>query len=214
MRSPTLRPPALSRGLLTLLLGLLVSFVSFVSLVAVVGVGPASAHDAVETTVPGDGKSVEKMPESVTLTMSEVPLPVGLQVLVKGPDGKSYAEGTASVAERTVTQQVSANAPGGSYEVAYRVTSSDGHPVTGTFRFFAAVGRDGSTATATPTGLAPQPDTKEAGSGQLAPILLTVIAAVVLGTLAMFLWLVARRRSDEQEARRQRARLQAEDDDV
>jgi hypothetical protein len=44
------------------------------------------------------------------------------------------------LAENTVSQDLQPGAPAGSYTVAWRVTSADGHPVSGAFSFTAEPG--------------------------------------------------------------------------
>jgi copper resistance protein C len=47
----------------------------------------ASAHDVLESTAPASGATVDRMPQSVTLTFTEAPLTIGTQVVVTGPSG-------------------------------------------------------------------------------------------------------------------------------
>ena len=105
----------------------------------------ASAHDVLETTTPAADSTVERMPQSVSLTFTDAPLSIGTQVVVTGPSG-AVQQGAPTIEGRVVTQAISPSAPAGSYTVAYRVTSDDGHPVTGSFAFVATTGLDGSTA--------------------------------------------------------------------
>lgn len=155
----------------------------------------AAAHDALERTDPADGSSVSLLPASVTLTFSENPLELGTQVVVTGPTGP-VSSGTPTIQGRDVVQAISPTAPGGDYTVSYRVTSDDGHPVTGTFSFHATVGLDGSTATAGPTvHVKPVSAADEAdgsGSSLLVPILLTIVGTVVLLGVGGFLLLRGR----------------------
>jgi methionine-rich copper-binding protein CopC len=154
----------------------------------------ALAHDVLERTNPADGTTVSTMPASVVLTFSENPLDIGAQVLVVGPSGP-VSSGVPTISGRDVTQAVAADAPGGDYTVTYRVTSDDGHPVSGTFSFHATVGRDGSTATAGATVHVRPVDTEDqaaARSSLLVPVLLTIVATVLLLGLAGYLVLRSR----------------------
>jgi methionine-rich copper-binding protein CopC len=155
----------------------------------------ASAHDVLERTNPADGTSVDRLPGAVELTFSEEPVAIGTQVLVKGPSG-NVESGSPSIDGRVVTQPLDLDAPGGDYTVTYRVTSDDGHPVTGTFTFHAVVGLDGSTATAGPSvhvkpaGAAEQEAT---ASSPFVPVLLTVVGTLVLLGIGGFVVLRGRR---------------------
>jgi len=156
----------------------------------------AFAHDVLEKTVPADGTTVDRVPASVQLVLSDEPLALGLQVVVKGPTG-DVAEGAATINGREVSQPVAATAPAGQYTVAYRVTSGDGHPITGSFSFNARMGLDGSTATAAPTvhvAPVPNPDSEAAKESQLVPIVLTAAGALIAAGLIAFVLLRGRRR--------------------
>lgn len=181
-------------ALVTLLVGLVL-----------VGAPAASAHDALESTSPADGVTLDRLPHQVTLTFAEQPLPLGLQVLVKGPTG-DVAQGPATISGPVVTQQLSPQAPAGAYVVTYRVTSSDGHPISGTFGFHAIVGLDGSTATATATATAPQgaaaarqgqdtPGQSAAETPSFVPVMLTIAGAVIILAMIAVIWLLSRRRT-------------------
>ncbi len=85
------------------------------------------------------------MPRAWSLTFTEAPLSIGTQVVVTGPSG-AVRPGAPTINGRVVTQAIAPSAPAGSYTVTYRVTSDDGHPVTGSFAFVATTGLDGSTA--------------------------------------------------------------------
>ena len=152
----------------------------------------AFAHDVLERTNPADGTSVTQLPGTVVLTFSEAPLEIGTQVVVTGPAGP-VSSGSPTVEGRDVTQALAPNAPGGDYTVSYRVTSDDGHPVTGTFSFHAAIGLDGSTATAgASVHVKPTAGADDAQGSLLVPILLTIVGTVVLLGVGGFLVLRGR----------------------
>ncbi|WP_328295282.1 copper resistance protein CopC [Kineococcus sp. NBC_00420] len=106
--------------------------------------GPAAAHDRLESTDPADGSTLDVAPDAVVLTMSSAPLALGTQVQVTGPAGV-VSSGEPRIVDETITEPLTGDLPAGSYEVQWRVTSSDGHPISGSFTFTA-------TGAATPTG--------------------------------------------------------------
>ena len=168
---------------------------SVLAVLAVVVLGTAltaSAHDVLETTTPAAGSTVERMPQSVSLTFTEQPLSIGTQVVVTGPSG-AVQQGAPTVAGRVVTQAISPSAPAGSYTVTYRVTSDDGHPVSGTFGFLATTGLDGSTA-APGTTLQPraEPAADDSTSFPFAAVLLTIAGTLVLLGIGGFVALRSR----------------------
>jgi copper resistance protein C len=154
----------------------------------------ASAHDVLETSTPAADSTVERMPPSVTLTFTEAPLSIGTQVVVTGPSG-AVQQGAPTIEGGVVTQAISSSAPAGSYTVAYRVTSDDGHPVTGSFAFIATTGLDGSTAA--PVAPAEQPGatgstSDDSSSFPLAAVMLSIAGTLVLLGVGGFVALRAR----------------------
>ena len=99
--------------------------------IALVGLsrGEAAAHTDLESSAPSDGEVLAVAPQAITLTFTEAVQPQFVQVAVTAPGGQSVNSGAAVVDGRMVRQQVSVSA-NGAYVVAYRVVSSDGHPVS------------------------------------------------------------------------------------
>lgn len=111
---------------LTVLLALLVTLIA--------AAGPARAHDVLLGSSPEDGSVQASAPEEIVLTFSGEIATIGAQVVVEGPDG-TVADGDPEVEGVTVTQPVSPDAPAGDYSVVWRVTSEDGHPISGDFTY-------------------------------------------------------------------------------
>lgn len=115
-------------------------------------VGPlsvAQAHDELTNTVPADGVEVDEVPDEVRMEFIGGVAPVGTVVAVSGPlgevtDGEPQIDGTA------VIQPLVDDVPPGDYSVVWRVTSQDGHPISGEFGY--AVPSAGIEAQTTPTG--------------------------------------------------------------
>ncbi len=122
------------------------------------GAPAASAHDVLVKTSPADGSTVPRVPDKVVLTFDQPALAVGTELKITGPSG-DVQQGKPVLVDNTVSQAIAPGSPAGDYTVLWRVTSDDGHPVSGTFTFTAAHG-SGTTAsgpptpTATPTGTA------------------------------------------------------------
>lgn len=114
----------LRAGALGLLLAVLITLLTAV---------PGSAHNELTESSPADGDS-GPAPTDVVLTFSGEIAPVGAAVEVSGPDGL-VSEGAAAVDGESVTQTLAANLPAGDYRVTWRVTSSDGHPISGEYGF-------------------------------------------------------------------------------
>jgi methionine-rich copper-binding protein CopC len=131
------------------------------------GAGAAQAHSTLVSADPADGSAVGSVPAQVTLTFSEPVEPLGTQVVVLAPDGRTVSSGDAVLAGTSVSEALVSGLPAGVYRVEWRVTSSDGHPVSGTFGFTAAAGSPtagpaqaavtAATAGPTPATLVPVP---------------------------------------------------------
>ena len=67
-------------------------------------------------------------------------------------EARESAAGPVEVHDAVVTQPVAAGAPAGEYTVRWRVTSADGHPITGSFRFTATASGGGTGPASAPSG--------------------------------------------------------------
>ena len=161
--------------------------------------GPAAAHDAAESSSPADGATVATPPAKVSITFSKNPLGLGAQVKVSDPAGTDWADGKVEIVDNVASQSLREGAPAGKYTVAWRVVSSDSHPIEGTFAFTATSGSAGSTAAVpVPTAGTPQPGITPApekvpDASEPFPWSIVVFAAVALGLLVT-LGVLARRR--------------------
>ncbi|WP_051682006.1 copper resistance protein CopC [Cellulomonas sp. HZM] len=118
---------------LTLGLGLLPAVGLGLALVA----APAQAHDVLVGTTPADGSTVDVPPAKVTIEFEEPAVALGTEVRVTGPDGSVVSTGDPELVDTSVSQALEEDLPAGSYAVTWRVTSQDGHAVSGTFAFTA-----------------------------------------------------------------------------
>lgn len=160
---------------------------------------PASAHDALGGTVPVAGSTVTVAPTEVTLTFAESPMTQGLGLAVTGPDGSSVTTGTPTVRVNVVSQRLVALTRSGTYTVAYRVVSSDGHPVAGTYSFVLAL-PTGATATtaAVPSPSAPSTapaPVEQEGDGTGSGIGPWVVGSLLVVAAALGVVLTRRRRA-------------------
>jgi len=97
--------------------------------------GPVSAHSALQSSTPADQAELVQPPTAVTLTFNEAVDSEFSDVVVTGPDGQARQEGATQVQGSTVTQPLRPLTEDGRYDVAYRVVSADGHPITGELSF-------------------------------------------------------------------------------
>ncbi|MGI5175900.1 copper resistance CopC family protein [Dactylosporangium sp. CA-152071] len=157
---------------------------------------PAWAHAKLVKSDPADGATVSAPLTAVTFTFNE---PVKQQfstVVVTGPDGVSYSDGTPKSVDKTLTQSVKP-LPAGAIKVAWRTVSVDGHPIEGQLTFTNAAPAPTTAAPSSPppaTSAAPAtasaatptvgtgPASSDSGASGLLWVVLGVVAvALVLG---------------------------------
>ncbi|MET8333750.1 copper resistance CopC family protein [Streptosporangium canum] len=93
---------------------------------------PALAHDTLKSSDPAKGAKVESLTQ-VKLTFSaSVRFP---NVVVHTADNVAHQDGKPAVDGAVVTQRLKDGLPPGDYVIAYRVVSSDGHPIEGEIPF-------------------------------------------------------------------------------
>jgi len=118
-------------------------------LIAFLCADPASAHTRLVETTPADGTQIAAAPNAVSLTFSGEVLKLGAAVKVSGPGGSTQM-GAAKLKGKTVSWPVAGELANGKYNVSWRVTAADGHPIDGKFNFVLQVPKP-TTATPTPT---------------------------------------------------------------
>jgi methionine-rich copper-binding protein CopC len=111
----------------------------------------AQAHNILVGTSPAGGSTAKVVPAAVMLTFNEPGLAIGTEIIVTGPAGQEQS-GAAVLVNNTVTEHLQPGSPAGPYAVLWRVTSADGHPVSGKFTFTAASPSTGARPTATTAG--------------------------------------------------------------
>jgi copper resistance protein C len=141
---------------------------------------PAWAHNVLKSSNPAEGKTVPRTPSSVVLTFDEPAIALGTKLVVTGPTGPVQV-GTPRLVDTTVTQDLQPGAPAGQYTVDWRVTSADGHPISGSFIFTTEAPGIGSPESSP----APAPLTAPASGGSLTSWLLGAAVLVVIAGLVV-----------------------------
>jgi methionine-rich copper-binding protein CopC len=165
--------------------------------VTVLGAPAALAHDTLEASTPTANAEVSGL-KTIELEYSgRIRFPV---VVLHTAAGRQITLGTPEASGPKVTATVPQPLPGGKYVIAWRVVSSDGHPIEGEIPFTVkgAPGDESSAAASAPvsapaaTPAAPAASSASADAGQGVPTWLWggLIALVVLGVVV---WLLTRR---------------------
>jgi methionine-rich copper-binding protein CopC len=140
----------MSRLLATLVLAI------SLTVLAVAGAGAAWAHATRVATDPVENAELSQSPQKVSATFSEALQPEFAAMTVVGPDGNLWSTGDPQVDGAVISVGVRPLGPSGTYTVNYRVTSADGHVVSGSWSFrltAASTGTPGpSASTTSPSG--------------------------------------------------------------
>jgi hypothetical protein len=149
------------------------------------GIPEATAHTFLTTTDPGADTTLSAGPSRVTATFNEDLQPTFAAMTVVGPDGNLWSSGDAEVSGKKAGVAVRPLGPSGRYTVNYRVTSDDGHVVSGSWSFSVTVPSTGS----------PGPAVQGPVEQNRISLLSFIVGAVVL-IGAGALWGLRRRRSE------------------
>jgi len=142
----TVLSPSSSRRRLTTVLqallavGCALSFAFGAALVtSVITAAPASAHAALVKITPAADARLTKAPAQVVVEFNEPVSSNFATVVVTTAAGAAVTRGKATVLGGKVTQALTPDLGSGDYAIAFRVTSDDGHPVTGKSKFTLAL---------------------------------------------------------------------------
>ncbi|MFI5428394.1 copper resistance protein CopC [Aeromicrobium sp. UC242_57] len=105
----------------------------------VLGAGPVSAHTSLTGSDPADGASLDVAPSSITLDFNEN-IGARPQVAVTAPDGKPVKVTNIKAVNNQITADVADVGQRGTYALAFRVVSADGHPVSTTLTYEVTTG--------------------------------------------------------------------------
>ncbi len=121
------------------------------AVIALAGAPTASAHAVRLATDPAVDAVVTTGPATVSATFNETLQTSFAAMAVVGPDGNLWSTGQPRVHGAIIDIDVLPLGPAGTYTANYRVTSGDGHVVSGSWPFHLSVagtGRPGPAASA------------------------------------------------------------------
>lgn len=98
---------------------------------------PATAHDSIVGTSPEDGAVLDAAPTSIAVTLSDAPQAIAPRMIVTDEAGSIVLDEEPVLTDRSASAELPA-LENGTYQVAWRVVSSDGHPIQGTYSFTVA----------------------------------------------------------------------------
>ena len=126
----------------------------------------ASAHTDLVSTVPATGAVLSSAPDAVILTFDEDLLAAAAEASILDSSGGLVREATATVSGAVATIAWPTDLGSGAYQVAYRVASGDGHPITGSLQFSYTV----ASGAAGQTAQSPEPAAAPTATATSAPV--------------------------------------------
>ncbi|MEV1073637.1 copper resistance CopC family protein [Micromonospora parva] len=154
--------------------------------------GPAWAHNSLRAATPARDATVSSAPTEVTLEFMRRLDPAFTTIVLTDAGKRKLATGEPVVTGATSTVQVTDTLPNGTYTVAYRVVSVDGHPVQGSYPFTVADPTASAAPVANLSASAPAPAAAgaESDDGPSAGVLVAgaALALLVLVTAVGLRW--------------------------
>lgn len=150
----------------------------------------AGAHTALTATEPAADGVLTSSPSRVSATFNEPIQPMFAAMTVIGPDQNLWSTGDTTVDGRVVGVELRPLGPAGSYTANYRVTSADGHVVSGSWSFTLSVAGPGRPSPVVPAA-PPAPQSGSNSSGRSGVVFALAGAAIVTG---LVVWLLRRPR--------------------
>jgi methionine-rich copper-binding protein CopC len=156
-------------------------------------VPPASAHSELVESTPASGAELRKAPTEVELVFGEGVQQQGGRIVVSTGDTIVSKDSTFAASENVASVQLTSGLPG-TYTVAFRVVSADGHIVSDRFAFTVLGGASASPTSGTETPVVDESpvagttqqteDSEDSGTGVvwvlgLGAIGLVLVAAVI-----------------------------------
>lgn len=147
------------------------------------------AHSQLVSSDPANGATLTVAPTSVTFTFDEALLPDLDTISINDASGQNVTSTRVEPVGSTLTTAWPTGLVDGTYQVAYRIVSGDGHPVTGAISF--SYGTGTSAQSAAPT--APQAAQPSSGLSGTTLVTIAVIGGLVVAA-GLAVMLVRRRR--------------------
>lgn len=164
---------------------------------------PAAAHNSLQEATPARDARLTAAPTQVTLRFLQRLNPSFTTITVSDAGQRRVPTSAPAVDGATGTVTIDEPLGNGTYTVAYRVVSRDGHPVQGSYHFTVAdpaapapsASASSAAAASTGTDAAGEPDASVARSGDDGPPVALLAGGAVAGLLVVagIALLVARR---------------------
>ncbi|MDG4782383.1 copper resistance protein CopC [Micromonospora sp. WMMD961] len=155
---------------------------------------PAWAHNTLRSATPVQESTLASAPTEIVLEFVERLDPTFTTIVLTDAAKRKVPTGDPVVGGAKGSVQLTEALPNGTYTVAYRVVSTDGHPVQGSYPFTVADPNSSAAPIVNTSDAAPAASPVESGSGPNVGILVAgAVLAVLVAVSAGLLWRRARR---------------------
>jgi methionine-rich copper-binding protein CopC len=161
---------------------------AIMAVLALAGAGVAAAHATLISSDPAPAAQLAEVPPRVSATFSEDLQSAFAAMTVVGPDGNLWSAGEVRVIGPVAEVDLLPLGPAGTYTANYRVTSADGHVITGSWSFELTVAETGTPGP--PVAPAAEPASSPDGGTPVWPF---AVAAVVIVGVGVWWWSRRRR---------------------
>lgn len=136
---------------------------------------PAAAHNSLKTTTPAKNAELDKAPTEITLEFLQKLDPAFTTIVLSDAAEQKVPTGEPVVTGAKGTIGIDGALANGTYTVAYRVVSADGHPVQGSYAFTVADPAGAEAPAPTPAGSSPaaEPTTPPTEPATASPVAAT-----------------------------------------
>ncbi|WP_018219417.1 copper resistance CopC family protein [Salinispora pacifica] len=136
---------------------------------------PAAAHNSLKTTTPAKNAELDKAPTEITLEFLQKLDPAFTTIVLSDAAEQKVPTGEPVVTGAKGTISIDGALANGTYTVAYRVVSADGHPVQGSYAFTVADPAGAEAPAPTPAGSSPaaEPTTPPTEPATASPVAAT-----------------------------------------
>lgn len=136
---------------------------------------PAAAHNSLKTTTPAKNAELDTVPTEITLEFLQRLDPAFTTIVLSDAAEQKVPTSEPVVTGAKGTISIDGTLPNGTYTVAYRVVSADGHPVQGSYAFTVADPAGAEVPAPTPAESSPaaEPTTAPTEPGAASPVAAT-----------------------------------------
>lgn len=163
------------------------------------------AHADLTSSNPADGSALDVMPGTIELTFSEELLPDTVEIALTTESAGLLPNLEFTTQGNTVVLPWDQTLPGDTYQVAYRVVSNDGHPITGAISFSYPTAATEVAEPSSADASSPEPVSSDVATSDendatepagISPIWIALVGLLIGAAIGFFMWRRGAKRID------------------